>query len=136
MQRLDIFALPSLTEGTPNTIVEAMSHGVPTIASAVGGIPDLINAETGILCPAGDVAALAEAITRLAKDKELRLKMGQAARTRYEQLFSPQAVLPILLDTYNRVAARNDRDSQPHLQNTPFHPWTQSLLAQSRTEPA
>ena len=133
MERLDIFALPSLTEGTPNTIIEAMSHGVPTIASAVGGIPDLINGETGILCPVGDIAALAGAIIRLAEAKELRLQMGQAARTRYEQLFSPQAVLPILLDTYNRVAARNNRDAQLYLQDVPFHPWTQSLLAQSRS---
>lgn len=131
MERLDIFALPSLTEGTPNTIVEAMSHGVPTIASAVGGIPDLINRETGILCPAGDVAALAEAITRLAGDKELRLQMGQAARKRYEQLFSPQAVLPILLDTYNRVLVREARTSQPQVQDKDFHPWAQSRLAES-----
>jgi glycosyltransferase involved in cell wall biosynthesis len=131
MERLDIFALPSLTEGTPNTIVEAMSHGVPTIASAVGGIPDLINRETGILCPAGDVASLAEAILRLAKDKELRLQMGRAARIRYEQMFSPQVVLPILLDTYNRVVAREARTSEPHAHDKDFHPWAQSRLAES-----
>lgn len=131
MEQLDIFALPSLTEGTPNTIVEAMSHGVPTIATAVGGIPDLINAETGILCPAGDVAALAAAITRLAENKELRLQMGQAARARYEQLFSPPAVLPILLDTYNRVLAREAQTAQPQVQDKDFHPWAQSRLAES-----
>jgi glycosyltransferase involved in cell wall biosynthesis len=120
-----------LTEGTPNTIVEAMSHGVPTIASAVGGIPDLINAETGILFPASDVAALAQAITRLAKDKELRLRMGLAARARYEQLFSPPAVLPILLDTYNRVLAREAQTSQSPVQDKDYPSPAQSCLAES-----
>lgn len=129
MEQLDIFALPSLTEGTPNTIVEAMSHGVPTIASAVGGIPDLIDRQTGILCPAGDVAALAEGITRLARDKELRLRMGQAARTRYEQLFSPPAVLPLLLETYQRVLTREAQASQLQLLDKDFHLWAQSHLA-------
>jgi glycosyltransferase involved in cell wall biosynthesis len=125
MERLDIFALPSLTEGTPNTIVEAMSHGVPTIASAVGGIPDLINAETGILFPPGDEQALGDAMARLAKDAGLRKKMGRAAREKYELMFAPNVVLPLLLDFYQRVieghsAGNNSARLQP---KDVRHPW-------------
>ena len=131
MEQLDIFALPSLTEGTPNTIVEAMSHGVPPIGSAVGGIPDLITKEVGILCPPGDVTAFAQAIIRLAGDRALRLKMGQAARNRYEQLFSPKAVLPILIDTYSRVLSKGARSS--HRLQHEDHPWARSSADSSGT---
>ena len=126
MERLDIFALPSLTEGTPNSIVEAMSHGVPTIASAVGGIPDLINAETGILFPPGDEQALGDALARLAEDAALRKKMGRAAREKYEQVFAPNVVLPLLLDFYERVieghSAGNNRARQRSRDTR--HPWS------------
>jgi glycosyltransferase involved in cell wall biosynthesis len=126
MERLDIFALPSLTEGTPNTIVEAMSHGVPTIASAVGGIPDLINSETGILFPPGDEQALGNAMARLAKDAGLRKKMGRAAREKYEQVFAPNVVLPLLLDFYQRVieghSAGNNGARPPPRDIS--HPWS------------
>ncbi len=107
MQSLDAFVLPSFTEGTPNGIVEAMAHGLPVIASAVGGIPDVVTAETGLLVPPGDSAALADAMMRLASDPELRACMGRAARNRYEKFFSPKAVLPIILDTYKRIATGN-----------------------------
>ena len=131
MERLDIFALPSLTEGTPNSIVEAMSHGVPTIASAVGGIPDLINRETGILFPPGDEQALGQAIVRLAKDAGLRKKMGRAAREKYEQMFAPNVVLPLLLDIYQRVieghgAGKNGagNNGARHTPRDIRHPWS------------
>ncbi|MGI8655023.1 MAG: glycosyltransferase [Pyrinomonadaceae bacterium] len=104
MRSLDVFVLPSLTEGTPNSIVEAMACGLPVIASAVGGIADMVTAETGILVPPGEPAALASAMSQLAADPELRLRMGRAARLRYERFFSPEAVLPLMLNTYQRIA--------------------------------
>jgi len=107
MRSLDVFVLPSHTEGTPNSIVEAMAHGLPVIASAVGGIPDVVTPETGILTPPGDVGALAGAMKRLASDPELRARMSAAAKERYEKLFSPKAVLPVMLETYKRVAVKN-----------------------------
>lgn len=128
MESLDIFALPSLTEGTPNSIVEAMSHGVPIIASAVGGIPDVVASETGVLVPPGDVAALVEALIRLAEDENLRQRMGQAVRERYEKLFSPEAVLPILLSTYRRVAAREATDSTKLFEDLGLHPWAREIF--------
>src|ERR1043165_2706351 len=72
MRSLDVFVLPSLAEGTPNSIIEAMAHGLPIIATEVGGIPDLLSADSGILVPPGDTAALAEAMRRLASDPHLR----------------------------------------------------------------
>ncbi|HEV2915479.1 MAG TPA: glycosyltransferase family 4 protein [Pyrinomonadaceae bacterium] len=127
MQRLDMFALPSLTEGTPNSIIEAMAHAVPIIATAVGGIPDVVTDEAGILVPADDPAALAKAIIRLAEDAKLREQMGGAARKRYETLFSPEAVMPLLLDTYRRVAAREPPNPQAHSKNG-MHPWAHHAL--------
>lgn len=77
----DIFVLPSDWEGLPLVVVEAMAAGKPVIASAVGGVPELIEQErTGMLVPAGDPEALAQAILRLARDPELRRRVGEAAR--------------------------------------------------------
>ena len=126
MERLDIFALPSLTEGTPNCIAEAMSHGVPVIASTVGGIPDIVTAESGILISPGDIGAVAEALACAAADQHLRRRMGQAARERYEKLFSPPAVLPTLLRTYRRIAARETANALPLLPEHEAHPWAQA----------
>ncbi|HKR00486.1 MAG TPA: glycosyltransferase family 4 protein [Pyrinomonadaceae bacterium] len=124
MKSLDVFVLPSLTEGTPNCIAEAMSHGLPVIASAVGGIPDVVTAETGILVPPGDAAALAQAMLRLAQDATLRARMGEAGLERYKKLFSPGAVLPVMLSTYKRVAGRNGSNGASEAnQNGHAHPW-------------
>jgi glycosyltransferase involved in cell wall biosynthesis len=129
MQKLDLFVLPTLAEGTPNSIIEAMAHGLPIIASAVGGIPDMITPETGILVPPGDVAALTDAITLLATRPDLREQMGRAARKRYEKLFSPQAVLPMLVTAYQRLAAK---DTGRVITTSPvecfIHPWKAALL--------
>jgi glycosyltransferase involved in cell wall biosynthesis len=103
MRSIDVFVLPSLTEGTPNAIIEAMAHAKPIIATQVGGIPDVVSADEGILVPPGDDQALGAAMTRLAGDATLRKKMGRAARVKYERMFSPPVVLPLLLDFYERV---------------------------------
>jgi glycosyltransferase involved in cell wall biosynthesis len=135
MQGLDVFVLPTLAEGTPNSIIEAMSHGLPVIASAVGGIPDLITPETGILVPPGDAAALANAMTVLASNPELRARMGHKARARYEQLFSPQVVLPMLMDTYRRTAMRNSVRSAPPSPRPLTHPWTEAARSDFKVSP-
>ncbi len=120
MGRVDVFVLPTLAEGTPNSIIEAMAHGLPVIASAVGGVPDLVTRESGILVPPGDSKALAKAMTLLAYDHELRKRMGREARARYEKLFSPEVVVPMLMDTYRRTATGKANGNG---QLASHHPW-------------
>jgi glycosyltransferase involved in cell wall biosynthesis len=119
MRTLDVFVLPSFAEGTSKSVIEAMAHGLPIITTSVGGSPDLLTAESGILVPPGDSAALARAMQRLASDPALRKRMGQAARERYLKLFAPHAVLSMLVDTYARVAGHNG-----HVSQNGHHPWT------------
>jgi glycosyltransferase involved in cell wall biosynthesis len=125
MRSLDVFVQPSFADGTPNSIIEAMAHGLPIIASLNGGIPDLVTPDVGILVPPGDTAALADALARLAGDPDLRHRMGRAARDRYEELFSPAAVLPVLLDTYRNAIERSRTLSGKSLAAgaRPRHPW-------------
>ena len=131
MHGIDVFVLPSLTEGTPNAIIEAMSHGKPIIATAVGGIPDVVSEEVGILVPPNDVKALASAMSLLAGDADLRQRMGIAARRKYEQLFTPPVVVPMLLDLYERVTDKHSTQNGSNGSNngerpraTLDHPWS------------
>jgi len=122
MRSLDVFVMPSFTEGTPNSIVEAMAHGIPIIASQVGGVPDMIGDDAGILVPPGDVRALEQAMLRLARDQDLRQSMGRAAYERYQRFFSPHAVLPLMLETYQRIAGNGHHVAQAS-GNGHLHPW-------------
>jgi glycosyltransferase involved in cell wall biosynthesis len=122
MRTLDVFVLPSFAEGTSKSVIEAMAHGLPIISTNVGGLPDLLTPDVGILVPPGDSTALAEAMQQLASDSELRTRMGKAARELYLKLFAPDAVLPMLVDNYMRVA----RATKPDLvtKSAPLgHPW-------------
>jgi glycosyltransferase involved in cell wall biosynthesis len=130
MRGIDVFVMPSFTEGTPNSIIEAMAHGLPVIASNVGGIPDVLDADSGVLVPPGDARALAEALVRLARDAGLRARMGKAARARYRHLFSPKAVLPVFLGTYQRVVGRNGAAAAAG-GNGHEHPWAETLEGRS-----
>lgn len=131
MESLDVFVMPSFSEGTPNSIVEAMACGKPIIASEVGGIPDMIGDDAGICVPAGDALALSAAMLRLANEDDLRRQMGLAARERYEGLFSPKVVLPLIMDIYNQ-ARRNGDASKSHL-DSGLHPWGGKNLISSLT---
>ena len=72
--------LPSLSEGLPTVVCEAMNCGLPVVATAVDGTPEAVrDGETGLLVPARDPAALAAALGRLLDDAELRGRMGEAA---------------------------------------------------------
>ena len=89
LPQLDIFVLPSLGEGISNTLLEAMSCGLPVIATAVGGNVELVDeGQTGFLVPAGQAETMASAISILIRNTSLRRLMGQAGRFRVEQEFS------------------------------------------------
>jgi glycosyltransferase involved in cell wall biosynthesis len=76
----DIAVLSSANEGTPVSLIEAAAAGKPAVASAVGGVPEVVSAKTGVLYAPGDETALAQSVARLAADPDLRLELGAAAR--------------------------------------------------------
>lgn len=83
----DVFVLPSLNEGLPMSVLEAMSWGLPVITSPVGGIPEIVqDGYNGLLVPPTDISALANAMQRLTEDEALRLQMGANARASVEHL--------------------------------------------------
>jgi glycosyltransferase involved in cell wall biosynthesis len=89
----DVFAMSSYSEGLPLSILEAMSGGNPVVSTRVGGIPEAVtHGEHGLLTPAGDPAALADALRSLIDDRELRERLGRAARHRAETEFSVGAM--------------------------------------------
>ncbi len=88
----DLLVLPSLRDGMPNALLEGMACGKATVASSVGGIPDVLNhgnTECGLLVPPGDVVGLAEAMRELLADPERRARMGSAARATVLTHFTP-----------------------------------------------
>ena len=88
-QRATIAALTSTSEGMPVSLMEAAACGVPAVAPAVGGIPELVeDGVTGLLVPVGDTQALAAALEQLLRNPELAARMGMAARRRVEERFS------------------------------------------------
>lgn len=85
----DICVLPSLTEGTPMALLEAMAYGLPTIATTVGGVPSIINSGiNGILVNPSNPEELADAIFRTIKDKTLRRLLGKKAVETIKQNFN------------------------------------------------
>jgi glycosyltransferase involved in cell wall biosynthesis len=90
----DLFVLSSDSEGLPMSVLEAMAAGLPVVATAVGGIPELVaDRETGMLVPPRDTTALAEAIRKIAGDRELRDRLGAAGRRRAQEEFSIERCL-------------------------------------------
>jgi glycosyltransferase involved in cell wall biosynthesis len=103
-QLCDAFALPSRFEGMPNALMEAMSFGRASVASNVGGIPELIeHGQTGLLFEAGNDAALAGHLGRLASDPELRRRLGQSAHSRIAAEFSIEKMVRSHEDLYRAL---------------------------------
>jgi glycosyltransferase involved in cell wall biosynthesis len=103
----DVFVLSSASEGLPLSIEEAMAAGLPVVASAVGGVPEIVvDGETGFLVPPGDSERLAEALRLLLADPGLRRRMGAAARARAETLFDLTAFRRAHVDLYRAELAR------------------------------
>ncbi len=97
-QRASVAVLTSENEGMPVCLMEAAACGIPAVATAVGGVPELIlNGRTGLLVPPGDATALAAALQTLLQDAVLAHRMGDAARKHAEGRFSVRAQVDRLL---------------------------------------
>lgn len=89
LSAFDVFALPSRIEGLGITLVEAMAAGLPTVASRVGGIPEVvIDGETGRVVPPGDAEALSQALSWMLENRDRARAMGEAGRRRAADEFS------------------------------------------------
>ncbi|MGO9265913.1 MAG: glycosyltransferase, partial [Candidatus Binataceae bacterium] len=104
---LDLFAMPSLKEGLGVAALEAMACGLPVVASAVGGLCEVVeDGVSGMLVTPGDAAALAGALIKLAESADDRVVMGAAARTRAVERFSMGAMARGTLEVYATLLGR------------------------------
>ena len=88
LSRSDVFVLSSRSEGLPISVLEAMAAGLPVVATAVGGLAELVDhGTTGFLVPPGDIDSLARRVEELVDDPALRARMGSAARQRAHEVF-------------------------------------------------
>lgn len=107
-QAADIGLLTSISEGIPLTVLEAMSAGVPVVATRVGGVAEIIVGElTGMLSPARDTHDLAQHLLRLAADPKLRSRMGQAGLQRVRKRFSFDAMTAQYDRLYRSMGVRS-----------------------------
>lgn len=104
--RASVVACPSHREGFGVVCAEAMAHGRPVVASAVGGLLDLVvDGQTGLLVPPRDPAALRAALERLLADDELRRRLGAAGRDRARRLLSWKTVTDATIAAYREALA-------------------------------
>jgi glycosyltransferase involved in cell wall biosynthesis len=100
----DVFALPSLTEGSSNVLLEAMAASVPIVATKAGGNPEIIlHDETGLLVPINDPRSLAGAIARLLAEPELASRFAEAAFARARHEFSVEEYRRRLVSFYTEA---------------------------------
>lgn len=110
MQGFSVFALPSIAEGTPVTILEAMATGLPIVATRVGGIPEVVvDGETGTLVPPSDHRALAAALARYIQEPALATQQGAAGRKRIEQTYSLAGMVSAYAQLYDKLCARKTK---------------------------
>lgn len=115
MTETDIFAMSSILEGQPLSLVEAMSYGCPIVATTAGGIAELIqDGVNGLLCEPGDPDCLAQKLCRLIDDSELRVRLGQNARKSYEEgPFQAVSVCKRFISIYNDALRQESLEAEP-----------------------
>jgi glycosyltransferase involved in cell wall biosynthesis len=103
----DLFVLPSLFEGLPLAVLEAMAAGRPVVATAVGGTDEaVLEGESGLLVPPGDPPALAAAITAILDSPRLARRLGDAGRARVRQEFGVQRMIGAVANVYEDLLER------------------------------
>ena len=106
---LDVFVLPSRTEGMSNALLEAMAAAHPVVATAVGGTPEVVSdGASGLLVPADDPAAMTRAIERVLDDAALATTLGAAARQTVEARYGAKSMVRRLEAVYAAIASSGD----------------------------
>jgi glycosyltransferase involved in cell wall biosynthesis len=112
LNRADIFVLPCVVasdgdrDGIPNVILEAMGVGLPVVTTPVSGIPEVVHdGETGLIVPARDPIALADAVARLMTDSELASRLGIAGRNHVREAFDVRHNVDLLIERFATVAS-------------------------------
>lgn len=109
----DIVVLPSLNEGMGRILLQAQACGKPVVATRVGGVPEVVrDNETGLLVPAGDAAALADAIIYLLKDKEKRRAISDQAKRWVDSKFSVEAMVKGIANLYQELIREKGLESR------------------------
>jgi sugar transferase (PEP-CTERM/EpsH1 system associated) len=111
LRTFSVFVLPSVSEATPVTILEAMATGLPVVATRVGGVPQLVlHQQTGLLVKPSDPEALADALSVYISDAQIRARHGAAGRAHVEARYSVDAMVAGYEALYNRhlVAEASD----------------------------
>jgi len=116
IQACDVLVNPSLSEGVPNVVLEAMALGTPVVATSVGGVPDLLqDLSSGLIVPSGNSVALANAIHIVFASPAMRVRLTQNAQTRAQD-FSPERQNQRLLELYAAAL----QTAQAKWQSTPI----------------
>ncbi len=104
---MDIFVLPSHSEGVSLAVLEAMAAGLPVIVSAVGGLPEIVkHGETGLLIPPKDPEALAQSLARVLEEPGLAQSLGQKAREHVQQNYSLERLGQVVNAAYDELVKR------------------------------
>ena len=114
LESADIFVLPSLTEGTPMALLEAMAYELPCVCTSVGEVPHIVNASCGVLVPPGSAEKLADGLNNLlAVPAAVRRTMGQAARSVVVESFSITKHSQLITDIYTQAVIHNRAAQMP-----------------------
>lgn len=106
LSTFDAFALCSLKEGCPNSLMQAMAMAIPTVGSAVGEVPYLLDGgASGLLFEPGDTEGLLFALSRLVTDKSYRINLGQSGRRRMVDTYSGARMINEYVSIFQRLAA-------------------------------
>ncbi len=107
LAQCDVFVMPSISEGMPVALLEAMAYARAIVATPVGGIPDVVNDDAeAILVPPNDSAALSHGVLRAIGNDQLRTRLGNAARIRVEQAFNRAQIFDRIAAIYDELLAR------------------------------
>lgn len=104
LEVMDVFTMPSLSEGLPLSLLEAMAAGTPPVVTSVGGMPEVVqDGRTGFLVPPGDPNSLARKVLGLLEDPSLAANLGKAARATVLERFSLERMVNEYRDLYQAV---------------------------------